>query len=60
MVLLVVYVVLTVESYGVMKLLLFEIFEKSRIIKVKECDLLEADNTNETLISLDVTKSKPY
>ena len=45
MVLLVLYVVLTFESYGVMKQLLFEVFEKSRIIKVKERDLFEADNT---------------
>jgi len=46
MVLLVLYVVLTFESYGVMKQLLDEVFEKSRIIKVKERDILfEADNT---------------
>ena len=44
-VLLVLYVVLTFESYGMMKQLLFEVFEKSRIIKVKERDLFEAYNT---------------
>ena len=46
MVLLVLYVVLTFESYGVMKQLLDEVSEKSRIIKVKERDLFEADNTH--------------
>ena len=45
MVLLVLYVVLTFESHGVMKQLLDEVFEKSRIIKVKESNLFEADNT---------------
>ena len=45
MVLLFLYVVLIFESYGVMKQLSFEVFEKSRIIKVKERDLFEADNT---------------
>ena len=45
MVLLVLYVVLTFESYGVIKQLLDEVLEKSRINKVKESDLLEADNT---------------
>ena len=45
MVLLVLYVVLTFESYGVIKQLLDEVLEKSRINKVKESDLLGADNT---------------
>ena len=45
MVLLIQYVVLTFESYSVMKQLLFGVFEKSRIIKVKESNLFEADNT---------------
>ena len=43
--LLVLYVVLTFESYGLMKQLSDEVFEKSRIIKVKESDFFEADNT---------------
>ena len=45
MVLLVLYVVLTFESYGVIKQLLDEVLEKTRINKVKESDLLGADNT---------------
>ena len=45
MALLVLYVVVTFESYGLMKQLSDEVFEKSRIIKVKESDFFEADNT---------------